>query len=92
MANYDTKEIAQISVSTTDLSATATGGGAQEVYLVASADCYVAFDTPATTTTGFLIKANLAPARIVFTGGSVNQVHAVTASGTATLYVLFVRR
>lgn len=95
MASYQATEHAQISVSTTDGFAKAgdSGAGAQEVYLNCAAnDCYVTFDTPATTTTGFLLKANLAPTRFVFSGGTVNQVHAITSSGTTTLYITFVRR
>ena len=89
MANYETTERAVIAVTTVSKAAT-FDGGVQAVYLVCDSDCYVDFDRPAVASTSLLLKANLAPTRIVFNGGNVLQVSAVTAS-TATLYILGIR-
>lgn len=77
-------QTAQVTISSTDNFATIQG--CQEVYLVTSVDCYIDFDQPAVTSRSFLLKANLAPARFVISGGSVQQVHVIGTSGT--LYVM----
>ena len=65
-------------------------GGVQQVYLSADADCFVDFDQPSDTGS-LLIKANLAPARIEFRGGSIKKIYAQTGSSTGNLYILGVR-
>lgn len=89
IAQFDSTETQKLAVTTTDGEAT-FAGGIQECYLVADADCFVDFDVPADTGS-LLIKANLAPARIAFHGGNIKKVHAITASGTANLYILGTR-
>ena len=57
------------------------------VYLIADADCFVAFDENADLGS-FLIKAN-----IVYPLERVNftQIHAITSGGTGNLYILATR-
>lgn len=90
MAQYDSLETQTISVTTTSKAAT-FDGGINECYLVTDADCFVDFDIPSIANSSLLIKANLAPARIVFSNGSVKKITAITASSTANLYILGVR-
>lgn len=90
MASYKAAETAKIAVTVNDKFAT-FDGGAQEFYLVSDADCFVDFDEVAQANSSLLIKANLAPARIVIKNGNTTTVHAITASSTANLYILAVR-
>ncbi|MCK9370924.1 hypothetical protein M0R04_13520 [Candidatus Dojkabacteria bacterium] len=64
--------------------------GVREVHLIATADCYVSFDeTVATTSNGFLVKANTDVNPFIFTGGGPNKIWGVGTSGN--LYVLAIR-
>lgn len=89
MALYQTAETQKLAM-TTDTAAATFEGGVQQVYLSADADCYVDFDQPSDTGS-LLIKANLAPVRIDFRGGSITKIHAQAATGTGNLYILGVR-
>ena len=54
-------------------------------------DCYISFDeNVATTTTGFLLKANQHPAEFTFDGGGPLKVWGIGTSGN--LYILAVRQ
>jgi len=91
MANYEITECAKIAATSTAKSATFSGG-IQQVYISADADVYISFDEtiPVVTGASLLIKANLAPVRIDFRGGNVQQVWAITSS-TGNVYILGVR-
>ncbi len=86
-----TTETAVIAVVATGDKFATLSSGAQKVYLVSDADCFIEFDQPAMASRSFLIKANQHPAEFEFSGGNVNKVHAITATGTANLYILAVR-
>jgi hypothetical protein len=89
MARDQAQETALIAVTTTANYATFEGG-IQQAYLTATADCFVDFDAVATNQS-LLIKANQAPVRISLGGSNVQKVYAITATGTANLYILGVR-
>ena len=92
MAKDQITENALIAVTTTAKNATFTGG-IQRVYMTADADCFVSFDeNVAVANSSFLLKANLKPAEFNFEGGNIQKVWAITAAGTANLYLLGVRR
>lgn len=86
MAANRVTETAKVSVTTTDNYATFQG--AQQLYLVTDADCFIDFDQPAVANRSLLLKANQAPVFFDLRGGSVGQVHAITASSTANLYIM----
>lgn len=65
-------------------------GGIQQAYLACDADCFVDFDEVATTSS-LKLKANYPPTRISFGSANVQNVWAITASGSANLYILGVR-
>jgi hypothetical protein len=66
--------------------------GVQKIILRTAADCYVDFDTPATSNTGFLLKAtDTQPFEFNFSGGSVKTVHAIGVSSGGTLYIIGIR-
>ena len=87
MSADQSTETAQVSISSTDNYATVVG--AQRVWLVASADCYIDFDQPAVTTRSLLLKANQVPAEFEFSGANISKIHVIGTSGT--LYVLIAR-
>ena len=91
MAATQTAEAQKISATSTAKYAT-FDGGIQQCYISSDADIYVSFDdqVPVSSGNALLIKANLAPVRIDFRGGSVQKVWAITAS-TANVYVLGTR-
>jgi len=62
-------------------------GSCQRIYLVSDVDCFITFDEVATTS-GLLIKADQSP---VWIETSFNTIHAVTAGGTGSLYILAIR-
>ena len=90
MAAYDATETHKIAVTTSALAATFPGG-IKACYLVSDADCFVDFDVPAIASDSLLIKASLQPVEINFGGGNVKKVYAITATGTANLYILGIR-
>ena len=91
MANYQTTENAIIAVTTTAKAAT-FATGVRKIYLVADADCFVSFDeNVAVANSSLLIKANLQALEIDLVDGNIQKVWAITASGTANLYILAVR-
>ena len=66
--------------------------GVQKIVLRTSADCYVDFDTAATSASGFLLKATDGqPFEFNFSGGSIKTVHAIGVSDGGTLYIIGIR-
>lgn len=86
MAKFEPTEARKIAATTTDKSedflSLCTG-----VMVSADADCFIDFDR-VSTTGSFLIKANFPP---VYIPAKFTQIHAITSSGTANLYVLAIR-
>jgi hypothetical protein len=91
MAANQTTEAQKIAATTTANYAT-FDGGIQQCYISADGDCYISFDeqVPVASGNALLIKANLAPVRIDFRGGSVQKVWAI-AGGSVSVYLLGVR-
>ena len=78
-------ETAQIAATGTDKAATFSG--AQQIYINCDGDCYIDFNQPAVTSRSQLLKANLAPTRYDFRGGSIMTVHAITSSGSVNVFI-----
>lgn len=89
MALDQRTENAVVSLSSTANYATLETG-VKRVYLISTADCYISFDeNVATTSTGFLVKANTFNGPFEFDGGGPNKVWGVGTSGN--LHVLAIR-
>jgi len=88
MAVSEQVDVRQLSASTTD-SSVDFGRSVRQIIVWADADVYIDFDQEATTSTGFLIKANAVPLRVNVRG--CTELHAITASGTAKVYVIGIR-
>lgn len=91
MALDKTVEVQQLNVTTADKYVTFEGGVNGFVLTCSSQDVFVDFDVPASSATGFLVKKDVTNNQWDFRGGSVKQLHAVTGSSTATLYIIGVR-
>lgn len=87
MAKNDSTETRVIKVTSTDKYEDFVAG-CKRVCLVADADCFVDFNRPAIANSSFLLKANV---NVTIPNIEFTQVHAVTASGTANLYILAIR-
>ena len=96
MASFLGIETQQLSFTNTSDSFATFGdgkvGGVNGIYLQATANCYVAFDTPATASQGFLLSSSLAnPMYIDMRGSSMKQLHCIGSSGSGTLYIIGTR-
>lgn len=85
-AQDDATDSRKIAVTTSDIEEN-FNSLCDGVYLIADADCFVDFDKPADTGS-LLVKANIfyPMYKVQFT-----RLHAITAAGTANLYVLAIR-
>jgi hypothetical protein len=91
MAQDQSLETQTIAISTTSGGISANfAGGIQQAYFTCDNDCFVSFDQPATTSS-LKLKANYPPTRVSFGGANVQNIYAITSSGTGTLYILGVR-
>jgi hypothetical protein len=76
---------------------TTTGGkvaqlnGVKQIMLRTSADVYVDFDQPASTSQSFqVLAADTSPTTIVLEMGLIDKLYALGKSGAGTLYILAV--
>lgn len=88
ISNWEASQTATIAVTTTDKKQN-FGGLCTGVVLSADADCFVAFDENADT--GSLLIKGATAAQAVHFPVKFTEVHAITASGTANLYILALR-
>ncbi len=64
-------------------------GGVQRVILKTSADCYVDFDQPVSTSESYkILAANGSDTTIEVTGGSIQNLYCLGASGSGTLFII----
>lgn len=69
----------------------ATLNGVQKITVRTSADVYIDFDQPASTSQSFkLLSANTSDTTIEVSGGAINKLYALGASGSGTLYIIAV--
>lgn len=78
--------VIKVTCSTSDQQ-TDFGVPVKEVVLTADADCFVNFNQPVTTTSRFLVKANV-PVRIK---ARCSNVHYLGTAGTENLYIAAAR-
>lgn len=96
MAAYEGIETQQLAFNqTTDVWATfgdGVTGAINGVYVSASANCYVAFDKPATAQQGFLLSSSITnPLYIDLRGNGIKQVHCIGSGASGTLYIIGTR-
>lgn len=89
MANWQGVETQKLVANGTAKSATFEGG-IQGCYVVSDADCFIDFDNVAQSSS-LLIKANQAPAQILFPKSNVTKVWAITGGATANVYLMGIR-
>lgn len=87
-----TKQVAcsQLAFNTTPAQGSVADlGGVARVIIYTSADCYVDFDQPISTTQSFkLLAANANPLEVSVHGGLINQIYAKGVSGNGILYII----
>ena len=88
MANWEPVQTVMIAVTTTDKKEN-FGGLCTGVVLSADADCFVDFDTNADT--GSLLIKGATAAQAIYFPAKFTEIHAITASGTANLYIAALR-
>ncbi len=87
MAKWEATESRKIAATTAD-KAEEFEGLCIGAHLIADGDCFVDFNRPATASGSFLIKANI-PYHLESI--QFSEIHVVTASSTANLYILATR-